>query len=279
MLSVIRQTGLISDVVEAGTPLFTFALVTLVLYAVGRFAVVPFARTTLERRETDTHIQQPLMKLISIVTTLGAVAAGLEIAGFENFLQSVATVSAAGTVAIGFATKDIVRNFVSGIFIFADAPFKIGDWIEWNDNSGIVEEIGLRVTSVRTFDDQLLTVPNSDLTDTTVLNHTDSEQLRLTPAFGIGYGCDIDTARNIIIQKARDHTDIIDEPSPAVAVTELEDSYVGLQAAVWIANPRKADTVRVESELRQQVKEQFDEENIEMPYQYRQIVGELSVDN
>lgn len=277
MVPVIRQTGLVSSLAEAGVPVVIFALVTAVLYAVGRFAIMPFARTTFEQRETEQHIKQPLLKLISILTTLGAIAGGLEIAGFDNFLQSVATVSAAGTVAIGFATKDIVRNFVSGIFIFADAPFEIGDWIEWNDNSGTVEEIGLRVTSVRTFDDQLLTVPNSDLTSTTILNHTDSEQLRLTPSFGIGYDCDIDAAKNIIIENAHDHADILTEPSPGVAVTELEDSYVGLQVAVWISNPQKADTVRVQSELRQRVKEQFDEENIEMPYQYRQIVGELSV--
>ncbi|MFB6159562.1 MAG: mechanosensitive ion channel domain-containing protein, partial [Haloferacaceae archaeon] len=73
--------------------------------------------------------------------------------------------------------QDVIANFVAGVFIFTDRPFRIGDWIEWDGYSGIVEDISLRVTRVRTFDNELLTVPNSNLTDGVIKNPVAKEQL------------------------------------------------------------------------------------------------------
>lgn len=87
------------------------------------------------------------------------------VAGFGKFLTSLAAIAAAGTLAIGFAIQDVIKNFVIGVFIFIERPFRIGDWIEWDEYAGTVMNIGLRGTRVRTFDKELLTVPNHTLTD------------------------------------------------------------------------------------------------------------------
>jgi small-conductance mechanosensitive channel len=175
--------------------------------------------------------------------------------------------------------QDVIANFVAGVFIYTDRPFRIGDWIEWDGNSGVVEDISLRVTRVRTFDNELLTVPNSQLTDGVIKNPVAKEQLRLKFLFGIGYDDDIDRATEIIIEEAEKHEEILDDPVPSVRLTELGDSSVGLQSRIWIDNPSRADFVKTRGEYVTAVKERFDEEGIDIPYPNRTIGGDLAIEN
>ncbi|MFP4175509.1 MAG: mechanosensitive ion channel family protein, partial [Halobacteriales archaeon] len=149
------------------------------------------------------------------------------------------------------------------------------DWIEWENGtySGIVEDISLRVTRVRTFDNELLTVPNSSLTENVVKNPVEGNRLRLKFVFGIGYDDDIERATEIIVEEAEEHDGIMDDPAPSVRVTELADSYVGLQSRIWILNPSRADFVKVRSEYVENVKNRFDDEGIEIPFPQRDLSG------
>ncbi|MFB6199031.1 MAG: mechanosensitive ion channel family protein, partial [Halobacteriaceae archaeon] len=203
------------------------------------------------------------------------VAFGL--AGYGSFLTSLATIAAAATLAIGFAMQDVLKNLVAGVFIYTDQPFRIGDWIEWDGNSGIVEDISLRVSRVRTFDNELLTVPNSQLTDGVIKNPVAKEKLRVKFTFGIGYGDDIEKATDIILREAKAHEEILDEPEPSVRVTELEDSYVGLQSRFWIADPSRSDFMRIRGEYVTQVKDAFDDADIEIPFPQRTLSGAITL--
>jgi small-conductance mechanosensitive channel len=257
----------------------TFVVALVGLYLLGRVTLVPLVRRLLNRRGLDAHARKPLMKITQFVVVFAAVAVAFGLAGFGSFLQSLATIAAAATLAIGFALQDVIRNFVAGIFIFTDRPFRIGDWIEWNENAGVVKDISLRVTRVRTFDNELLTVPNSVLTDGVIKNPVAHDQLRLKFVFGIGYDDDIDAATEIIVEEAEAHPDILDDPAPSVRLVELGDSSVGLQSRIWIANPGRADFVRTRAEYVQAVKERFDEEGIDIPYPNRTIGGGLELAN
>jgi small-conductance mechanosensitive channel len=213
------------------------------------------------------------------VVVFGAIAIAFGIAGYGSFLQSLATIAAAATLAIGLAMQDVISNVVAGVFIYADRPFRIGDWIEWDDHSGIVEDISLRVTRVRTFDNELLTVPNSQLTDDVIKNPVAKDKLRLKFVFGIGYEDDIQRATEIIVEEAENHPDILDDPAPSVRLTELGDSYVGLQSRIWIANPSRADFVKTRGEYVTNVKERFDEAGINIPYPQVDLSGGIELAN
>jgi small-conductance mechanosensitive channel len=227
----------------------------------------------LSSRGLEEHAVRPLKKVASVVILFLAVSVAFGVAGFGNFLTSLATIGAAATLAIGFALQDVIKNFVAGVFIFTDRPFRIGDWIEWDGNSGIVEDISFRVTRVRTFDNELLTVPNSLLTDGVVKNPVDGEKLRLKFVFGISYDDDIDAATEIIVEEAEAHPDILADPEPSVRLTELADSYVGLQSRIWIDQPRRADFVRTRAEYVTRVKQRFDREDITIPFPQRELSG------
>ena len=244
-----------------------------VLYLVGKVVVLPLVDRAMSRRGLDSHAKKPLQKVALIAVLFVALAVGFGAAGRGSILTSLATIAAAATLAIGFALQDVLKNFVAGVFIFAENPFRIGDWIEWDDDAGVVEDISLRVTRVRSFDNELLTVPNSQLTDNVLTNPVDADKLRVKFLFGIGYDGDIEQATDIILEEAEAHDDIMDEPAPSVRLTELDDSSVGLQSRFWIADPSRADFVTTRGEYVTAVKERFDEEDIDIPYPHRTLTG------
>jgi len=140
-----------------------------------------------------------------------------------------------------------------------------------------VEDIDLRVSRVRTFDNERITVPNGDLANNAVTNPVAYETLRQKFVFGIGYDDDIGLATDIIVEKAEAHGEILDDPAPSVRLVELGDSDVGLQARWWIDDPDRGDFVRVRSEYVTEVKEAFDEAGIDIPYVHRQLTGSVEV--
>ncbi|AGB36897.1 mechanosensitive ion channel family protein [Natronococcus occultus] len=258
-----------------------FVVAFVAVVAIGRLAVLPLVNRAFDQRELDEHVRNPLLMLTRFGVLFVAVAAAFGFAGFENFLVSLAGIAAAGALAVGLAMQNVISNFVAGVFIYIDKPFRIGDWIEWDggDYAGVVEDISLRVTKVRTFDNELLTVPNSALTESVVKNPVDGDKLRLKFVFGIGYDDDIQEATDIIVEEAKRHPEIMDEPEPAVRLTELNDSDVGLQSRIWIADPSRADFVRTKGEFITAVKRRFDEEGIDIPYPVRTLEGGLELED
>ncbi|MFC6872176.1 mechanosensitive ion channel family protein [Halobellus marinus] len=254
-----------------------FLVVFIVVYVVGRSVLIPVVNRMMNSRGLEAHARRPLRRILLVVVVFVGITAAFGAAGFPDFLRSLATIAAAATLAIGFAMQDVLQNFVAGIFIYTDKPFKIGDWIQWDGNSGVVEDISFRVTRVRTFDNELLTVPNSQLTDGVIKNPVAKDKLRLQVPFGIGYDDDTEKATEIIVEEAEAHEEILEDPAPTVRLTELGDSSVTLTSRVWIADPNRSDFVKTRAEYVQNVKQRFDEEGIDIPYPNRTLGGELTV--
>ena len=264
-------SGLIGDVIA-------FVVAFVVVYLLGKLVLAPLARRALKTRGFNRSIRSLADSVIGVVLLFAAVAIAFTVAGFGSFLAAFATLGGAIALALGFAAQDLVGNFVAGIFILKDRPFGIGDWIEQDDLVGRVEDIDLRVTTLRTFDNEKITVPNSVLANNAVKNPVAYDSLRQKFVFGIGYDDDIDEAKAVIVEEAERLDTIMDEPGPSVQVTELADSYIGLEGRFWIDNPSRADFVKIRSDFIQAVKERCDAEAIEMPYPYRELVGDLGVD-
>ena len=254
-----------------------FLAVLVVVYLAGRALLVPLTDRVFEGRGLGEHARKPLRKVMGVVVVFVALAAAFAAADYGDVLTSLATIAAAATLAVGFALQDVLSNFVAGVFIFTDKPFRIGDWIEWDGHSGVVEDISFRVTRVKTFDNELLTVPNSDLTDGVIKNPVAKDRLRLQVPFGIGYDDDIQRATEIIVEEAEKHDDVLDDPAPSVRLTELGDSSVVLMSRIWIANPSRADFVKTRGEYVTAVKKRFDEEDIDIPYPNRTLHGGLEL--
>ncbi|WP_435096927.1 mechanosensitive ion channel family protein [Halorubrum sp. N11] len=263
-------TGVLFSVV-----LFLIGFVGVLL--LGKVALVPAVMRVLRSRGFDEAVRSLGSSVANAVVWVAAIAIGFTMAGFGAFLSAFAVFGGAIALAVGFAAQDLLGNFVAGIFILKDKPFEVGDWIEWNGNTGRVEDIDLRVSRVRTFDNEQITVPNGDLANNAVTNPVAHETLRQKFVFGIGYDDDISQATDIIVEKAEAHAEILDDPAPSVRVVELGDSAVGLQSRWWIDEPARGDFVRVRSEYVTDVKEAFDDAGIDMPYVHRQLTGSVEM--
>jgi small-conductance mechanosensitive channel len=249
----------------------------LVTWLIGRLVVIPLLLRLLKARGFTKALRGLTKSAANVLVLFAAVAVAFMAAGFPSFLTAAATLSGALALALGFAAQDLIGNFVAGVFIIKDKPFQVGDWIEWNDNSGRVENIDLRVSTVRTFDNEQITVPNGELANNAITNPVAYEKLRQKFVFGIGYDDDIGLAREAIIEEISAVDGVLTEPAPDTRVSELGDSAVGIQARFWIDEPDRGDYVAVRSKAVQAVKERFDAEGIDMPYVHRQLVGEVDV--
>ncbi len=265
-----------AQLLEFLAQLVVFTVVFVALALVGRWLVVPLAQRVVDARHAEPTIARPTMKAVRGSVLVVAVGVAFAVAGFGNLVSATATMAAALTLAVGFASRDIISNIVGGLFMISDPKFNIGDWIAWNEREGVIEDISFRMTRIRTFDNQVVTVPNSTLINAEVTNYVTKPRLRIDLPITIGYDDDIDTARRIVLEEAERMDEILDVPEPAVYVDELADRYVGLETFVWIRSPSRRRYLDIRSAFAQAVKERCDEEDVELPYpQY--VDGEVAV--
>jgi small-conductance mechanosensitive channel len=264
------------ELVQFAATVAVFLVAFVGIYLVARSVLVRLTRRSLEARGFKASIVSIGTSVVSVLVLVASLALAATVAGFGTVLAAFATLSGALALAVGFAAQDLIANFVAGIFIIRDEPFVTGDWIEWNGNVGVVRDIQLRVTTLDTFDNEQVTVPNAELANAVVTNPDANEELRLAYDFGVGYEDDIERVKEIIVEAGRDTDGVLDEPEPAALVTDLGDSAVVVSGRVWI-NPRESSAAGVRAAFVQTVKERFDAAGVDMPYPTTEVTGEMSV--
>ncbi|MGM0371713.1 MAG: mechanosensitive ion channel family protein [Halobacteriota archaeon] len=264
--------------VSAITTVLLFLIVFALLYWFGKSIVTRMVRSALQQREFEETLISLAVSVAGGVTVIFAIAIAATVAGFGVVLAAFATLAGALALAVGFAAQDLIANFVAGIFILQDKPFVVGDWIEWNDKSAVVRDIELRVTKLDTFDNEMVTVPNSELAGNAVFNNVANDRRRIAVGFGIGYGDDIQEARAAILEEAAQIDAVLEDPEPSAPVVELGDSAVVLSGRIWI-NPQEHGYGGVRAQFVEAVKERFDEAGIDMPYPTNELTGEIDVND
>lgn len=202
------------------------------------------------------------------------------------YLKSIGTAMFAGAgiiaVVVGFASQKAFSNIISGIFILIFKPFKISDIIEFKDGQkGVVEEITLRHTLIKDYENRRIIIPNSVISEETIINsNIQDEKIRKHVEFSISYDSNIDKAIDIIREEATKHPFIIDNrsqediannvPLVIIRVIALSDFSVDLKAYIWTSGSDNSFIIKCD--LLKSVKQRFDEEGIEIPFPYRTIV-------
>ena len=209
------------------------------------------------------------------------------------YLKALGTALFAGAgivaVIVGFASQKAFSNIISGIFILIFKPFKISDVIEFKDGQkGIVEEITLRHTLIKDYENRRIIIPNSAISEETIINsNIHDEKIRKHIEFSISYDSDIDKAIEIIQDEAQKHPLLIDnrtesdktnnQPVVIVRVIALSDFSVDLKAYVWSTDNDCAFILKCD--LLKSVKHRFDSGGIEIPFPYRTLVYKNDLKN
>ena len=170
-------------------------------------------------------------------------------------------------IAIGFAAKDTLANLFSGVFILADAPYKIGDYVVLDSGErGMVTAIGLRSTRLLTRDDVEITIPNAIMGNTRITNESGGphEKFRIRASVGVAYGSDIDQVKAMLMEIALSEPQVCEEPEPRVRFRTFGASSLDLELMCWVNKPEERG--RVLDALNTSIYKRFNEEGVEIPY-------------
>ncbi len=176
------------------------------------------------------------------------------------------------SVAIGFAFRDILQNFLAGILILFTRPFRLGDQIVAGSFEGTVEDIQTRATFIKTYDGRRIVIPNADLFTQKVIVNTANDVVRVEYDLGIGYGDNIDHAKTLIRESIGTVPGILTEPPPDVIVIELGNSSVVLRTRWWITNPTKAQTLDTRDRVLTAIKNTLFANGIDLPFPTQHIL-------
>ena len=184
-------------------------------------------------------------------------------------IDMTAWLASAGIVgiAVGFAAKDTLSNLFSGVFILADAPYKVGDYIVMDrGDRGKVTNIGLRSTRILTRDEVEVTIPNSIIGNSTIINQSGgpSEKLRVRVKVGVAYGTDIDLVRSVLLEVAAQDPLVCSVPEPRVRFRAFGGSSLDFELLCWVSRPELRG--RILDSLNSAVYKQFSQLGIEIPY-------------
>jgi len=239
------------------------------------FLVAKLARSIVERILRKTKMRPSLVSLLILLSSLVTWVFGIMIAAIIVFPNLTPTKMLAGlgigSVAIGFAFKDIFENFLSGIIILMRREMRIGDVIECQDLEGQIEKILVRETHIRQADGQLVVVPNSLLFKNPLTIRTDTDERRTTIICGIAYAEDIDVARDVIYGAVTECESVITDDKPVqIFAQEFADSSINFEISWWTGS-KPLDIRYSRDEVITAIKRALDNENIEIPFPYRTL--------
>lgn len=185
-------------------------------------------------------------------------------------LKSLGLLVSALSVGLGFGLQHIVNNFISGILILFERPFRIGDWIVVNDKEGIVRKINIRSTELETFDKALIIIPNADIISGELTNWTLTDsQGRLTINVGVGYDSDLEKVLQLAVTATKDDDRILTDPPASAIVTSFDDSSIGIQLRCYIKDVMQRSVIK--SDLMMRLQKIFNENGIEIPFPQRVV--------
>lgn len=254
----------------ANLPGYIIALIVFIIIYRASQPISNAIRNLLKRAKRSDSLQMLIARLTRWAVVFGGllVAATIALPGFSptDFISLLGISS----VAIGFAFRDVLENFLAGILILLTEPFKIGDQIITGDYEGTVEDIQVRATYMRTYDNRRVVIPNSKLYTDAVVVNTAFEKRRNEYAIGIGYGDDIEAAQALCLSVMQETEGVINNPAPDTIMTELGDSAVVFRVRWW-TNPRQADVLAVQNRVLRRIKNRLTEEGFDIPFPIRTV--------
>ena len=239
-------------------------LAALLIFIIGRLIISflnKMVARILQRRKVDAGVQSFVRSLVNILLMILLVIAVISKLGIET--TSFAALLASAGVAVGMALSGNLQNFAGGLIILIFRPYKVGDWIEAQGESGAVKEIQIFHTILTTADNKTVFIPNGSASSGTIVNYSREETRRVDWVIGVEYGEDYarveEAARRIVAAEKR----ILSTPAPFIALDALDASSVNVRIRVWVKN---ADYWGVYYDVQRAIYEEFNRAGIGFPF-------------
>ena len=210
-----------------------------------------------------------LSRFATYALFLGGLFVGLQSLGVN--LNSLVVFGGAVGVGVGLGLQNVVSNFVAGLILLVEQPIRMGDRVEMKDTLGDVVRIAARSTWVRTNDNVVMIIPNSDFINNAVTNWTANDpDVRISLPVGVGYSSDPETVRATLLEAASEHPDVLKTPKPDVIFTDYGDNSINFALRVWTSSRAHTPLV-LKSDLYFTLFKLFGERGIELPFPQRDL--------
>lgn len=225
-----------------------------------------------KKLKIEEKILKPLKNLISFIIAIAAIFLLLETWGMEGSLTGLLASAGFAGIVIGFATKDIIGNFISGLILLFDRKFNVGDVVEIAGISGKVENISIRTTTIMTWDGELVVVPNSKIVNEIIKNKSLYKPLiRLKLPVGVAYESDMEKVIKVCNEVMEKMEEIEKEPAPQVVFEKFGDSSINFELRFWV-DMSKVSPPKVKTKLSIELKKAFKRRKIEIPYPHIEVI-------
>ena len=239
-------------------------VLALLIYAAGRWIIRRIVRVldaVLERRQIDVSLRSFLRHTMRVVFSLLLILSVIQTLGVN--VTSIIALFASATLAVGMALSGTAQNFAGGVMILLMKPYRVGDYISAQGQSGTVKEIKLFSTVILTADNQTIYIPNNTIATAIIDNYSTAELRRVEWTVGISYGDDVDVARRAILELLEADPRVERSPAPVVLVAALADSAVNLSVRAWVKN---ADYWNIFFEYNEKMYKTLPEKGIGFPF-------------
>jgi small-conductance mechanosensitive channel len=281
VVSLLVLWGVATDVAEAWDQIggtigkgFKFVLVLVVVASV--YVANGFAKRAIDRfaegHETITEHQSEIVYRVSQLTVW--IAAIAVILGMWDVDLSGLLVGAGFLgIVVGMAARQTLGALLAGFVLMFSRPFEIGDWVEIDDEEGIVTDISIVNTRIQTFAGEYVMIPNDIVSGRKIVNKSRKGRLRIEVEVGVDYEADVERASEVATEAMKDLDEILSVPTPQVVLKEFGDSAIVLALRFWIAKPSARRQWRARTAVIESVKAAFDREGIKIPFPQRELTG------
>ena len=228
---------LMTDMIQEAGWILLKIVIALSIYVIGRWIirwVIRHMDKAFDRHEVETSLRSFLRSLVKVLLMVVLLLAIVQTLGVNT--SSFLAIFASAGLAIGMALSGTLQNFAGGVVLLILRPYKVGDYIEAQGQSGTVAEIGLFQTRLKTTDNRIVYVPNSSISTSIIDNYSQSETRRVDWLLSISYGDDIDVARREILAMLKADERVLTDIEPVVYVKNLGESSVDLTIRAWVEN-------------------------------------------
>ena len=244
-------------------------VIALAIFYFGKMVislVVRGIRKVMQRQEVDKTLETFVCNLVRMVLLVIVIIAAIGQLGIQT-TSFIAIFGAAG-LAVGLALQGSLSNFAAGVLIVLFRPYRVGDFIEAAGISGVVEQVQILTTVLKTGDNKQIIVPNGQIMDSIITNYSANDKRRVDMVVGVSYDDDLDKVRSTIQELIAAEERVLEEPACTIAVSALADSSVNFVVRPWV---KTADYWGVMFDLTEAIKKRFDKEGISFPFPQQDV--------
>jgi len=238
------------------------ALIVIIISYIAARLISRYIRKAMLKASMAKILAEFTSRVTKILLIIFGVAVGIGFLGIDVG-AAVVSISVVSGFVLGFAFQETLGNLAAGFMIAITKPFKVGDYVDIAGNSGSVNNVGASITTMTTVDNKRVIIPNSKIWGNPIVNYTALKTRMIDLTVGIGYSDDMGKAIAVIMKVLQKHKQVLKDPAPYVAVTELGGSSVNLMVRPWV---HTSEYWPVRRELIRQLKEAFDTEGITIPF-------------